>query len=574
MTPKRRCLRGGPKRGHAASVRSFFASLALLGCVDHVSLGEAPCPGCNAPATPSPANLPVVASPRPASTTAAGPRGNCDALAWPDPAGLAVLMAPLPPGAEAVVPFHVASVGGGTCRTTSRAEAPMSHCVLREPHDLVCPGGPSPFFTMDPSPAVDLPPGAQTVVYVRIHAPKKLEAAQLIAGRLELWLLDLAGNPDGSQRFVKARLATELPDGPSLWALATPPVTAVLPSGLVLAPGESAPLRLGADPRIPAAFDAATLHAGACLLTLTSPLANGAALPTATDFVVSASPDAAPCEATVELRVANGRVHRVPVVVVGHSPVSPLTEALTVTPTPKVVVLAVDDSASMAGLESRVKALGAALSARLRTEPAAAFFVAGLSNPTPRPWDAQDLPVASADSPRLEASLDVLARLATEARPALDGGPASPLDPPALELVLASNENDASPGDPLFYEAILRATGARVHAVIALESDLESGVPCGSAPAAGLRPAALAHKLGGDVSSLCKGAFDAVSSSVAEAPLPSVLLSTAPIPGSEVLIEGSGCAAVVTAGGSLRVAVEDAGCFAVGEAVSVTYSPR
>lgn len=592
-------MRCGPRWRHAATVRRLLTALALVGCVDHVSLGGAlpECQGACEPVAPpeAPAEVTVDGVPRVATVAQPGPRGRCDALAWPDEAGLSALSSPLAPGAEALIPFHVLSVGAGTCRTLSRAEAPMGHCVLREPNDLVCPANaPSPFFTLEPGPIVELPTGAQTLVTVRVRAPRKLDEPRILAGRLELWLEDLSGNDDGSIRLVRARLATELPDGPSLWVLATPPVTGVFPPGLVLSTGSRASVRIAADARIPAAWAGARFledaplpawappgaTSGTCGLVLGDPLSEGAWLPAdGVDVTVNAQGEASdsPCVAMVELRVENGRRHRVPVVVLPPAPSAPTAEQLTVEEAPRAVVLAVDDSGSMAGLEPRVRALGAALFADLRKaggDAGAPLLVTPLARPALSAWDPLRLPAPNADTPALEGSLEALARLATELRPGLDGGAASPLDPPGLQLVVATNENDGSAGDPLFYEALLRASGAQVHAAVALQSDLDAGVPCGVAPSAGLRPSALAQKLGGAVSSLCKGAFDGVAAAATPPSAPSVLLRWPAQPGSEVLVEGTACAAVVTAGDTLRLPLEDAGCFTLGDAVTVTYTPR
>ncbi|MBT9560827.1 MAG: hypothetical protein IV100_32685 [Myxococcales bacterium] len=512
---------------------------------------------------------------------------ECRAIAYPDLSSLLDSMALIPRGTTREARFTVTATGTSACQflgRTADARVGFDHCSVLEPGGFECDAATaSPYFAVKEAPDVVLEPGESADVLFTITAPAHVDGLTLLAARIDLELKDVARSGAGAPVLVRPVVVGATGDRPHVFAFAAPPTTALdraaLDFGTITGTPFIETLRLRADPRLPA--DIAGLGfspdcAGAAELLLESLPASvegsGLALP------IRIGPGAPKGDCHLEIRIAGGSVHSVPIEFEVRPELLPIMEQTTVTlPAAPEWLVVVDDSASMAGFEGTIGALLTALRKELQmTYPtkiriAVTGATAASDGALPDILTHAPVPPGHVGGDRVEALAHAAARAATSMS---ESGLRDPLD--ALEILIVANEDDASPAPLPLYLASIRGVepGARVH-VLRLP---EAGAACDTTtPVPALaRIESLALYTGGHVGSLCGTTPKAVAKTLA-APRPGeslmIWLDGLPLPGSDVRVTSEDCVEVLPAPTTRRLAFESS-CLGPVTPVRVYYQPR
>ncbi len=572
-------------------------ALGAVGCTQDVMLGSARW-GTDAPADalgPRPVLLePTLTAPDGPTVTSPNSlrhpyatESECRAIAYPDLSSLVDSMALIPRGTTRQARFTVTATGTSACQFFGRTpdeRVGFDHCSVLEPGGFACDANTtSPYFKVTVAPDAVLEPGESAEVHFTIAAPVDVDGLTLLAARIDLELKDVARSVSGTPVLVRPTVVGATADRPHVFAFAAPPTTAIDRSSLDFGTITGVPfietLRLRADPRLPAdiaGFGFSAGCTGAATLVLeslpTSVAGSGLSLPIR---IGPASPQA---DCHLEVRIAGGFVHFVPIEFEVRPELLPITEQATVTiPAAPEWLIVVDDSASMAGFESRIGDLLTSLRKRLQTSypikirVAVTGATAASDGALPNILSHAPVPPGHVGGDRVEALAHAAARASSSMN---ESGLRDPLD--ALEILIVANEDDASPAPLPLYLAAIRSVepSARMHVIRLPESPTQCD---GATPVSPLtRIESLAAYTGGHVLSLCEDSATTIANVLA-APRPGesmmVWLDGLPKAGTDVRISSETCVEVLPAPMTRRLAFEST-CLTPLTPVKVYYEPR
>ncbi len=475
------------------------------------------------------------------------------------------------------------ATGDGPCVLVGREpkdRVSFNHCSVLEPHGFTCHAtAESAAFEVPlvPPEGTVIEPGGFLEMRGRVVVPDELSSSVVLAARLSVAIADPNAPP--AERLVVTKLLGTLADGPSAYAVAAPPDVRMNAASLdfgraaVGSAGFEAGVWVVGDPWLPEAFIETALSP-ACGTSVTLAPGGGGVVPsTGRRLSLWVGPTAVPDACTLDIAVLGGAARHVPLRLSPGSGTERI-EALTATTVTHDLIVAVDDSGSMHGLEQRVLELVTALSTNVIGSggriaiDSVDRYAAGVA-----PTFAQGtlpsihaVPFARADAARLEPTAAAVTR-AIEA--ASDAGLLSPFAD--TDVVVIGNEDDGSPADVFFYDA--RINGAspetRVHAIVP-QSNFDT---CGLGSVATNRLLALTHETGGTVSDLCAETADEVAERVApeaSSVRSRVRLAATPSAGTWITVRAPRCTYDVVASGTRALDVDES-CASPGELVVVEY---